>query len=72
MTSMLFSNFKFLNGNKGKVNSWKTGLAYFILRLGDENEICNEDLHCYFLIKSKEGTTWYNILFKNANKLKEH
>ena len=39
MTSALFSNCKFLNSNKRKVNSWKTGLDYFILRLGDENEI---------------------------------
>ena len=72
MTSVLFSNCKFLNSNKRKVNSWKTGLDYFILCLGDENEIWNEDLRCHFLVKSKEGTKRCNLLFKNGNKLKEH
>ena len=72
MTSVLFSDCKFLNSNKRKVNSWTKGLDYFILRLGDENEIWNEDLRCHFLVKLKEATKRCNLLFKDANKLKEH
>ena len=65
MTSVLFSDCKFLNSNKRKVNSWTKGLDYFILRLGDENEIWNEDLRCHFLVKLKEATKRCNLLFKD-------
>ena len=46
-------------------------MDYFILCLGDEDKIWNEDLHCHFLIKLKEGTKQCNLQFKNAHKLKE-
>lgn len=48
------------------------GSILSIIFTGDNQVIWREELCCLFLIKSRDGTTWCDLTFQNANQLEEH